>query len=70
MGGIVFLMLVRMWSWGFELHLYDHDVFVSCINVFVVVYWLFVFFCDYRRRVWAIMVFSFFVGCLNIGVLL
>ena len=32
MGGFVVLMLVRMWSWGFELYLYDHDVFVSCSN--------------------------------------
>ena len=35
MGGIAFLMLARMWAWGFEIYLYDHDVFVSCIILFV-----------------------------------
>ena len=29
---IVCLMLARMWSCGIELHLYDHDVSVACIN--------------------------------------
>ena len=48
MGGIAFLMLARMWAWGFEIYLYDHDVFVSCINVFVVHNGCFDFVVDYR----------------------
>ena len=41
---IVCLMLARMWSCGIELHLYDHDVSVACINgdfCLIMVGWLF-----------------------------
>ena len=55
MGGFVVLVLVGMGFWGSVLYLYDYDVFVPGIHVFVCVngcLFLFV----YRRPVWAIIV--------------
>ena len=65
MGGFVVLMLVRMWSWGFELYLYDHDVFVSCINGLLHNGCLgSLIMGDLCGRLWFCGVF----GCLNMGV--
>ena len=53
-GGIVFLMLARMWSWGFEL-----IMMCLCLASMLVLYTGCLGVFDYRRRVWVIPVLRF-----------